>query len=137
MFWDKVACVYDVFANVINRKANRALCETVAALIRPADTVLECACGTGLLTGVIAPRCKSLTATDFSANMLKRAEKKLKKYGNVRFAQADITKLDYRTAASTRWWPPTSSTCWMSRTGRWRSLTGSASRAAGSSSPPI
>lgn len=95
MFWDKVACVYDVFANVINRKANRALCETVAALIRPADTVLECACGTGLLTGVIAPRCKSLTATDFSANMLKRAEKKLKKYGNVRFAQADITKLDY------------------------------------------
>ena len=54
MFWDKVACVYDVFANVINRKANRALCETVAALIRPADTVLECACGTGLLTGVIA-----------------------------------------------------------------------------------
>ena len=95
MFWDKVACVYDVFANVINRKANRALCETVAALIRPADTVLECACGTGLLTGVIAPRCQSLTATDFSANMLKRAEKKLKKYGNVRFAQADITKLDY------------------------------------------
>ena len=95
MFWDKVACVYDVFANVINRKANRTLCETVAALIRPADTVLECACGTGLLTGVIAPRCKSLTATDFSANMLKRAEKKLKKYGNVRFAQADITKLDY------------------------------------------
>ena len=59
MFWDKVACVYDVFANVINRKANRTLCETVAALIRPADTVLECACGTGLLTGVIAPRCKS------------------------------------------------------------------------------
>ena len=95
MFWDKVACVYDVFANVINRKANRTLCETVAALIRPADTVLECACGTGLLTGEIAPRCKSLTATDFSANMLKRAEKKLKKYGNVRFAQADITKLDY------------------------------------------
>ena len=43
MFWDKVACVYDVFANVINRKANRTLCETVAALIRPADTVLECA----------------------------------------------------------------------------------------------
>ena len=36
MFWDKVACVYDVFANVINRKANRTLCETVAALIRPA-----------------------------------------------------------------------------------------------------
>lgn len=23
VFWDRVACVYDVFANVINRKANR------------------------------------------------------------------------------------------------------------------
>ena len=24
MFWDNVACVYDIFANIINRKANRA-----------------------------------------------------------------------------------------------------------------
>ena len=71
----------------------------MAALIRPADTVLECACGTGLLTGVIAPRCKSLTATDFSANMLKRAEKKLKKYCNVHFEQADILHLPYPAAS--------------------------------------
>ena len=56
MFWDKVAWIYDVFANVINRKANKALCTAVAELIRPEDEVLECACGTGLLTGVIAPR---------------------------------------------------------------------------------
>lgn len=95
MFWDKVACVYDVFANVINRKANRALCETVAALIRPADTVLECACGTGLLTGAIAPRCKSLTATDFSVKMLERAKKKYGKYGNIKLETADITQLAY------------------------------------------
>ena len=27
MFWDKVAWIYDVFANVINRKANKALRE--------------------------------------------------------------------------------------------------------------
>ena len=26
MFWDNVACVYDVFANVINRKTNEELC---------------------------------------------------------------------------------------------------------------
>ena len=75
MFWDKVAWVYDVFANVINRKANKALCAAVAELIRPTDEVLECACGTGLLTGVMAPRCRALTATDFSKEMLKRAEK--------------------------------------------------------------
>ena len=73
MFWDNVAWIYDVFANVINRKANRALCAAVAALIRPEDEVLECVCGTGLLSGVIAGRCRSLVATDFSENMLRRA----------------------------------------------------------------
>ena len=81
MFWDHVAGVYDIFANVINRKANKALCRAVERLISPCDDVLECACGTGLLTGVIAPRCKHLVATDFSAKMLKRAAKKYKKYG--------------------------------------------------------
>ena len=73
MFWDHVAWIYDVFANGVNRKANRALCAAVEAAIRPGDDVLECACGTGLLTGEIAPRCRSLVATDFSENMLRRA----------------------------------------------------------------
>ena len=95
MFWDNVAWVYDIFANIINRKANKALCAAVEGLISPSDDVLECACGTGLLTGVIAPRCKSLIATDFSAKMLKRAEKKYGKYGNARFAQANILRLPY------------------------------------------
>lgn len=95
MLWDRVACVYDIIANVINRKANRALCAAVAEQISPTDAVLECACGTGLLTGVAAPRCGSLVATDFSAQMLKRAEKKYGKYCNVRFEQADITQLSH------------------------------------------
>ena len=95
MFWDNVAWVYDIFANVINRKANRALCETVGKLISPSDEVLECACGTGLLTGVMAGQCRSLVATDFSAKMLKRAEKKYGKCGNVKFEQGNILQLGY------------------------------------------
>ena len=95
MFWDNVACVYDIFANVINRKANKALCAEVEKLIRSTDDVLECACGTGLLTGVIASRCKSLVATDFSAKMLERTAKKYGKYSNARFEQADILRLPY------------------------------------------
>ena len=95
MFWDNVAWVYDIFADIINRKANKALCAAVEKQISPSDDVLECACGTGLLTGVIAPRCKSLTATDFSVKMLKRAGKKFGRYENVRFEQADITNLTY------------------------------------------
>lgn len=89
-----MAGVYDIFANVINRRANRALCDEVARLIRPTDRVLECAYGTGLLTGVIAPRCRSLTATDFSVKMLRQAEKKCGKYGNVQFRQGNILRLD-------------------------------------------
>ena len=98
MFWDNVAFVYDIFANVINRKANKALCAAVERLIFPSDEVLECACGTGLLTGVMAPRCKSLVATDFSPKMLKRAKRKFGKYGNVRFAQENILHLSYPDA---------------------------------------
>ena len=38
---------------------------------------------------------RDITDQVFTVKSVKRAEKKLKKYGNVRFAQADITKLDY------------------------------------------
>ena len=39
MFWDNVAWAYDIFANGINRGANRRLCAAVAELIRPGDRV--------------------------------------------------------------------------------------------------
>ena len=74
MFWDNVAWLYDIFADGINREANRALCAAVGELISPAD---------------------DLTATDFSAAMLRRAKKKCAKFGNVQLAQADILHLDY------------------------------------------
>ncbi len=95
MFWDNVAGVYDVFVNIINSKTHTALKTIVAGLIEPEDTVLECACGTGLLSGVIAERCSSLTATDYSSKMLKRAKKNCASFDNIAFARADITALDY------------------------------------------
>ena len=95
MFWDRVAGVYDVFVNVINRKTHRKLKEIVSDLIEPEDTVLECACGTGLLSAVIAPRCRHLTATDFSRKMLEKAEKNCRTFRNITYAQADITALSY------------------------------------------
>lgn len=95
MFWDRVAWIYDLFADVINRKANKALCATVEKQISPSDEVLECACGTGLLTRVIAPKCRYIVATDFSAKMLKRAKRKCRKSPNAVFGQADILCLPY------------------------------------------
>ena len=70
MFWDNVACVYDVFANVINRKTNEELCSVVKNLILP-------------------------EYEDFSEKMLERAKKKCRKYANVHFEKADIMHLDY------------------------------------------
>ena len=95
MFWDRVAGVYDLFVNVVNRKTHKALRRIVSDLIEPEDTVLECACGTGLLSTVIAEKCRQLTATDFAPKMLKHAEKNCAGYKNVQFRQADILALDF------------------------------------------
>lgn len=95
MFWDSVAGVYDLFVNVVNRKTHVALREIVANLIQPSDDVLECACGTGLLTEVIAQKCVHVTATDFAPKMLARAKKNCAAFGNIAFEQADITSLGY------------------------------------------
>ena len=94
MFWDNVAGVYDLFADIFNKETHKALIAAVSSRITPYDAVLECACGTGLLTGAIAKRCRTLLATDFSANMLKRAKKKYGALPNVTFRQADILHLD-------------------------------------------
>jgi len=95
MFWDNMAGVYDVFVNVINRKTHQKLKEIVSNLIKPDDTVLECACGTGLLSAVIAQKCRQLTATDFSEKMLKKAEKNCRAFRNITYDQADITALPF------------------------------------------
>lgn len=95
MFWDNVAGVYDLFVNVVNRKTHEKLREIIAGLIKPGDDVLECACGTGLLSAVIASKCGTLTATDFSEKMLKHAEKNCSAFHNVTFRYADITALDF------------------------------------------
>ena len=81
--------------NVINRKTHHRLKEVVDSLIEKDDVVLECACGTGLLTQVIARKCKELTATDYSRKMLKKAEKNCASLSNVKYAQMDITALPF------------------------------------------
>lgn len=95
MFWDRVAGIYDIFVNVINSKTHRALCKEAESLFDKKDRVLECACGTGMLTEVIASECMELTATDYSSEMLKRARKKCRRFGNIRFEKVSILDLPY------------------------------------------
>ena len=94
MFWDRVAFVYDIFTDVINAKTHRKLCRVVADEIDKNDVVLECACGTGLLTKVVAERCRALTAEDYSPAMLKKARKNCSAYHNITFREGNILNID-------------------------------------------
>ncbi len=95
MIWDRVAPLYDLAVNALNRRVYDGTGAVVARLIRPGDTVLECACGTGTITAAIAPACARVVATDFSEGMLKQARKKLARFPHVVVEQADITDLHY------------------------------------------
>jgi len=96
MFWDKISGLYDFFETIYNGKVYRKLGERVAKEIGKHDIVLECACGTGAISKVIAPNCKYLIATDFSAGMLRHASKKCRKFKNVKIRRADMTQLKFR-----------------------------------------
>ena len=95
MFWDRVAGIYDLFGKVYNGKVNRKMCSTVAGEIGKTDRVLECACGTGLITAAVAGKCRQLVATDYSEGMLKQTGKKCGSFSNVEIWPADILNLPF------------------------------------------
>ena len=95
MIWDRVAPLYDLALRALNRRVYDGTGAVVARLIRPGDTVLECACGTGAIASAIAPACARVVATDFFEGMLKQARKKLARFPHVVVEQADITDLHY------------------------------------------
>lgn len=99
MYWDKVAGLYDLFESVYNGKVFHGLGRRVAEEINENDLVLECACGTGEITRFLAPRCRKLIATDFSPNMLEKAEKKCRQFPNTMFRRANIMQLHCRDNA--------------------------------------
>lgn len=94
MFWDKAAGLYDWFENFYNGKVNKELVVVVSELIDEDDDVMECACGTGMISKGIAPRCKSLIATDYSEGMLKQARKNLKEFNNTVVKNGNIMALE-------------------------------------------
>ena len=96
MFWDYIANSYDFFENLYNSKVNQELCKRVAERMSSNDNVLECACGTGMISIHIATKCRSLIATDFSQGMLAKSRKRCKKIKNIRVEKANILQLEYQ-----------------------------------------
>lgn len=94
-FWNKAAGLYDFFETVYNGKVYREFPLKVAEFINAEDKVLECACGTGIISRVVAPKCHSLIATDYSEGMIKQAQKNNQSLNNTTFCVANITQLNY------------------------------------------
>ena len=96
MFWDKVARFYDIFEKLYNGEVNCKLVIAVSSMVESGDRILECACGTGMLSKGIALRCKELIATDFSDGMLKQTKKNCQHMNNVKIINADIMSLNFK-----------------------------------------
>ncbi|MBE6062710.1 MAG: class I SAM-dependent methyltransferase [Clostridium butyricum] len=96
MFWDKAPGLYDIFKNLYNGEVNRRLVIAVSNMIESYERVLECACGTGMISKGICSRCKEFIATDFSDGMLRQVEKNCAHMDNVEVRKANIMKLDYK-----------------------------------------
>lgn len=96
MFWDRVSGIYDLIETIYNGKVYQELGRTVARQIEADDIVLECACGTGAISKSIAPRCRHLTATDFSRGMLRQVAKNCRDCDNITLRRADMTRLKCR-----------------------------------------
>ena len=95
MFWDRVAGSYDFFETVYNKKVYREFPLKVAEYVTPSDMVLECACGTGVISRCMAENGARVIATDFSVGMLKQAHKKHGHMSNLTFGKADIMRLQF------------------------------------------
>lgn len=96
-FWERKARQYDrVAKGWLGRPLPRVL-ELTAAAVSGAETVLEAAAGTGLMTAVIAPRVRRVVATDYADNMLAILRERMKSAGisNVAAERRDIYALGY------------------------------------------
>ena len=95
-YWDRHAKNYDRSMAILGRPMPRML-ELVADAVQGADTVLEVAAGTGLVTVAIAPRVREVIATDYSVSMVETLRRRVAEAGlsNVTCSQGDVYALPY------------------------------------------
>lgn len=91
-FWNHRAQVYDEQVGPQYEEAYRRTAELFRKYLKPEDTVLDFACGTGIVTFAIAPSVASVKGIDISDEMVQRAQAKLDAQGtkNVSFTQLDL-----------------------------------------------
>lgn len=92
-FWDRWAKWYD-FAMSGDGRTYAQIVSRMKKVLKKDMTVLELACGTGLLSVRIAGSVKLLEATDFSEEMIRQAKAKVHSL-RLHFSVQDATDLPY------------------------------------------
>ena len=98
-FFDVRSAIYAKRAWLCSEAAKfdyRQTKEALLSALKPQanENILEIGCGPGTWTGIVAGKCRELTAIDISAEMLDAAKRAANKK-NVKFVKCDF--LDYRT----------------------------------------
>jgi phosphatidylethanolamine/phosphatidyl-N-methylethanolamine N-methyltransferase len=100
-FWERKAPQYDRVARGLFGRPLPRILELTADGVSGAETVLEVAAGTGLMTAAVAPRVRHLVATDYAEAMIARLRARIADAGlaNVECAHRDIYALGYPPAS--------------------------------------
>ena len=91
-FWNFRALNYDAQIGPLYEDAYRRTAEDTLKHLKPDDKVLEFACGTGIVTALVAPHVHSIRAIDISDEMVSRAKEKTYTLdlSNVEVTQTDL-----------------------------------------------
>lgn len=91
-FWDRRAANYDAQVGEFYRETYEMTSERMKKYLRPTDTVLDFACGTGIVTLAVAPAVKRVQGIDISGEMLRCAREKAAEWEieNVTLSRLDI-----------------------------------------------
>ena len=96
-YWDKLSSGYDQMIEKHWRIYQSSLLDKISNDVNAGDTVLEVACGTGLVALKVAERASEVSGIDISAPMIDEAEKKMreKDFDNVEFFVEDAYSLHF------------------------------------------
>lgn len=98
-YWSQYATVYDEGVDYVVGQSLRLALASRLARERQLGEVLECGCGTGFYTRVIAGHAKQVTATDISPEMLEIACHNLASFLNVSYCKVPAEETPFAPRA--------------------------------------
>jgi len=94
-YWSQFATVYDEGVDYVVGRSLRLAVSSRLARERHLGEVLECGCGTGFYTKVIAGHADRVTATDISPEMLDIARHNLASHGNIAYCKVAAEEIPF------------------------------------------